>query len=176
MQGNCMFKVFLLKYNCILGILYMILTCTDFLKANFFLSFFLFWWGGVKAPLWRRRRLRLGGIKKCLKASWWRCYYPHRSSDSLSPVCGIFPRSHSLVQNLRRFSNILRNHVIAWLQLFRNSVHVDTRMNWPTGWFLKKVITWKIFVLYYTLIYEGSWKDPVCFFYFGTNDLFYRIR
>ena len=30
------------------------------------------------------------GKKKCFKASWRRCYYPHRSRDSLSPVCGIF--------------------------------------------------------------------------------------
>ena len=29
---------------------------------------------------------------------------------------------NSLVQKLRRFSNILRNHVIAWLQLLENSV------------------------------------------------------
>ena len=28
--------------------------------------------------------------KKCLKASWRRCYYPHRSRDTLSPVCWIF--------------------------------------------------------------------------------------
>ena len=31
-----------------------------------------------------------GWGKKCSKASLQRCYYPHWSSDSLSPVCGIF--------------------------------------------------------------------------------------
>ena len=36
------------------------------------------------------RRRQRGGIKKCLKASWRRCYYPHRSKDSLSPICPIF--------------------------------------------------------------------------------------
>ena len=41
-----------------------------------------------KAP-WRGQRRR-GGIKKCLKASWRQCYYPHRSRELLSPVCGIF--------------------------------------------------------------------------------------
>ena len=46
---------------------------------------------GRKAPWRRRRRWRRGGVKKkCLKASWRRCYYPNRSRDSLSPVCGIF--------------------------------------------------------------------------------------
>ena len=29
-------------------------------------------------------------FKKCLKASWRRCYYQYRSRDALSPVCGIF--------------------------------------------------------------------------------------
>ena len=52
--------------------------------------FFFFFFFGVKAPWRRRRRWRQGGIKKCLKASWQRCYYPHRSRDALSPVCGIF--------------------------------------------------------------------------------------
>ena len=28
--------------------------------------------------------------KKCLKTSWRRWYYPHRSKDAFSPVCGIF--------------------------------------------------------------------------------------
>ena len=48
---------------------------------------FLFW--GAKKPL--------GGgggdgeeYKKCLKVSCRQCYYPHRSRDSLSPICGIF--------------------------------------------------------------------------------------
>ena len=27
---------------------------------------------------------------KCFKAFWQRCYYPHRSRDALSPVCGVF--------------------------------------------------------------------------------------
>ena len=52
----------------------------------FFLLFFLFFsFFCVKAPWWR------GGIKKkCLKASWQRCYYPHRLRDALTPVCRIF--------------------------------------------------------------------------------------
>ena len=33
---------------------------------------------------------REGDTKKCFKASWRRCAYPHRLRDSLSPVCGIF--------------------------------------------------------------------------------------
>ena len=28
--------------------------------------------------------------------SWYGCYYPHRSRDSLSPVCGIFFRDEVL--------------------------------------------------------------------------------
>ena len=28
--------------------------------------------------------------KKCLTASWQRCYYPPRSRDALSPICGVF--------------------------------------------------------------------------------------
>ena len=39
---------------------------------------------GLKAPCRRWRQRRRGGIKKCLKASWRRCYYPHRSRESQS--------------------------------------------------------------------------------------------
>ena len=45
-----------------------------------------------------------GGVnkkqKKCLKASWRRCYYPHRSRDSLSPVCRIKKKRQSKLQFL----------------------------------------------------------------------------
>ena len=32
---------------------------------------------------------------------WYRCYYPHRSRDALSPVCGIFPKE---------FTHIIKNY------------------------------------------------------------------
>ena len=64
---------------------------------QFFLFFYIYFFyplKSLKAP-WRQRQQR-GGVKKekekkkCLKASWRRCYYPHWSRDSVSPVCGIF--------------------------------------------------------------------------------------
>ena len=62
---------------------------------------------GIKAP-WRRwRQWQRGGIfKKCLKAIWQRCYYPHRSRDALSPVCGIFYSPFSFFLRFSCFFNI----------------------------------------------------------------------
>ena len=49
--------------------------------------FFLF----RKSPLAAAEAMAAGrDKKKCLKASWRRCYYPHQSRDASSPVCGIF--------------------------------------------------------------------------------------
>ena len=90
-------RVGLVVAMCVLVLSFCPLLC-DFLEASHwpsghmissrpFFSFFC----GPKAPWRRRRRRRWGGIKqKCLKASWRRCYYPHRSKELVSPVCGIF--------------------------------------------------------------------------------------
>ena len=38
---------------------------------------------------------------------WHRCYYPHRSRDALSPVCGIFSlRQNRLKENFLLISNV----------------------------------------------------------------------
>ena len=34
---------------------------------------------------------------------WYRCYYPHRSRDSLSPVCGIF----DILESIARYTGLL---------------------------------------------------------------------
>ena len=53
---------------------------------NFFI-FFFFW---RKSPLAAAATMAAGRAKKkCLKASWQWSYYPHRSRDALSHVCGI---------------------------------------------------------------------------------------
>ena len=57
-----------------------------------------------KSPLAAARATAAGRCKKkFLKASWRLCYYPHRSRDSLSPVCGIF----STVTTFSTFSTFL---------------------------------------------------------------------
>ena len=38
---------------------------------------------------------------------WYRCYYPHRSRDALSPVCGIFLKDKS--RNLFKIVSVLRS-------------------------------------------------------------------
>ena len=57
-------------------------------KGHFQLFSKKFW---LKSPLAAATATAAGrGKIKCLTASWLQCYYPHRSRDSLSPVCGIF--------------------------------------------------------------------------------------
>ena len=47
-------------------------------------------------------------FKKSEKSLWYRCYYPHRSRDSVSPVCWIF---FNLEDNVGRSSvHYLTNH------------------------------------------------------------------
>ena len=31
---------------------------------------------------------------------WYRCYYPHRSRELVSPVCGIFPKDSEYLKSL----------------------------------------------------------------------------
>ena len=40
-----------------------------------------------------------------LKASWHRWYYPHRSRDALSPVCGIFHLGVEFLQSERQLTS-----------------------------------------------------------------------
>ena len=71
----------------LLSILHVQRLCVaNHLWMHFFYSFILYIFC-PKAPWRRRRRWMRGGVKKCLKASWRRCYCPHPSRDLLSPVC-----------------------------------------------------------------------------------------
>ena len=47
--------------------------------------------------------------KKRIK-EWYRCYFPHRSKDSLSPVCMVFfSKVHKLLLNHIKFTTVHKN-------------------------------------------------------------------
>ena len=63
---------------------------------------------------------------------WYRCYYPHRSRDSLSPVCGIFMLKLVLLNKYNFKKRCMFNNLIFFcccmeiLQLIRDSLHRES--------------------------------------------------
>ena len=53
-------------------------------------------WSGLKLP--RKKKVFFLLILPWSTLLWHRCYYPHRSRNALSPVCGIFSSSICLCQ------------------------------------------------------------------------------
>ena len=58
---------------------------------------------------------------------WYRCYYPHRSRDALSPVCGIFQESFSTLGEVTHIQHVYKIEPLDHIEYSGHIEHIDPR-------------------------------------------------
>ena len=66
---------------------------------------------------------------------WYQCYYPHRSRDALSPVCGIFKYVTKNLLFSSYFANVITSSIVSFIRLFLSQMikHINQQLSFTFG-------------------------------------------
>ena len=87
---------------------------------------------------------------------WYRCYYPHRSRDALSPVCGIFSPKDKWHWNFHARNDILSSSLFAAPCLLYTSTEVQ-------HWLVHCICVDNLFGYYYGLTSNPLYQLNIIF-------------